>query len=241
MTFGLFAGGAGGASAAEVWRPDVAAARAYAAQRPGVVSFSVRTERRAWGHRPRRGVPAASTLKAMLLVAYLRQEARGRPLRPGERRLLGPMVRRSDNVAATRVRDAVGKRRLERFARRAGMRRFGAHPVWGLSRVDAADLTTFMLEADRLTPRRHRGYAMRLLASVVPSQRWGVAKVKPRGWRLYFKGGWGSGTGLVDDQAALLTRGEDRVAVAVTTTDNGSHAAGRRTLRGVFRRLLRGL
>jgi hypothetical protein len=229
-------------AAGAAWAPDVRSAREWAAERPGVVSFSVRTEQRAWGHRALRGVPAASTLKAMLLVAYLRQpEVRGRALQSTDRGLLAPMVRRSDNVAATRVRDALGNARLARFARRAGMRRFATHPVWGLSRVDASDLTTFMLHVDRLTPRRHRRYAMRLLATVVSSQRWGIARVTPPGWQLYFKGGWGSGTGRVDHQVALLRRGRGRVAVAITTTDNGSHAAGKRTLRGVAKRLLRGL
>jgi Beta-lactamase enzyme family len=223
------------------WAPDVPSARAYAAERPGVVSFSVRTEERAWGHRAAHAVPSASTLKAILLVAYLRQPARGRPLRADERAMLGVMVRRSDDIAATRVRDIIGEAGIERFAARAGMRRFDAHWVWGLSRVDAADLSTFMLRVDRLTPRRHRAYAMRLLATIVPSQRWGIARVRPRGWRLYFKGGWGTGTGLVDHQVALLKRGDERVAVAITTTHNGSHAIGKRTLRGVARRLLRGL
>ena len=218
------------------------AAREWAHQRPGVVAFSVRTEKRAWGHRARRGVAAASTLKAMLLVAYLRRPAvRARALRRADRRLLAPMIRRSDNVAATRVRDTLGSTGVARFARRAGMRRFRPHRVWGLSRVDASDLTTFMLRADHLTPPRHRDYALRLLATVVPSQRWGIARVAPEGWRLYFKGGWGSGTGLVDHQVALLTNGGQRVAVAITTTGNGSHAAGKRTLRGVAKRLLRGL
>ncbi|HEX2084914.1 MAG TPA: serine hydrolase [Solirubrobacteraceae bacterium] len=206
------------------------------------MSFAVRTDARLYGHRTRRGVPAASTLKAMLLVAYLRRPGvRARRLRRADRALLAPMIRRSDSVAATRVRDLLGSAGVARFARRAGMRRFRPHPVWGLSRVDASDLTTFMLRADRLTPRRHRAYAMRLLETIVPSQRWGIARVRPSGWRLYFKGGWGSGTGRVDHQVALLTKGEDRVAVAITTTANGSHAAGKRTLRGVAKRLLRGL
>ena len=185
-------------------------------------------------------MPAASTLKAMLLVAYLRR-AHDRRLRPADRALLAPMIRRSDSVAATRVRDVVGDRRLHRLARRAGMRRFRTHPVWGLSRVDAAGLAGFMLRVDRLTPRRHRAYAMTLLRTIVRRQRWGIARVAPRGWRLYFKGGWGSGTGRVDHQAALLVRGERRVALAITTTDNGSHAAGKQTLQGVASRLLKGL
>jgi beta-lactamase family protein len=231
-----------GAATAPDWAPDVAAARAYAEHRPGVVSFSVRTEDRAWGHRATRGVPAASTLKAMLLVAYLRRPpVRDRRLRPRETTMLSAMIRRSDNVAATRVRDIVGNARLARFARRAGMRRFRPHAIWGLSRVDASDLTTFMLHLDRLTPQRHRAFALHVLETIVPSQRWGIAKVKPAGWRLYFKGGWGSGTGAVDHQAALLTKGDERIAVAITTTADGSHAAGKRTLRGVAKRLLKNL
>jgi hypothetical protein len=200
----------------------------------------VRTEGRVFGHDSTRGVPAASTLKAMLLVAHLRRLG-SRPLRARDRALLAPMVRRSNNVTATRVRDLLGNGRLARFAVRAGMRRFRPHPVWGLSRVDAADLSRFMLRVDRLTPPRHRAYAIRLLRTIVPSQRWGIARVAPRGWKLHFKGGWGSGTGTVDHQVALLTRGKLRVAVAITTTPNGSHAAGKATLRGVAGRLLRGL
>ena len=35
--------------------------------------------------------------------------------------------------------------------------------------------------------------------------------------------------------------GDTRLAVAVMTTDQGTHAYGKRTLQGVFRRLLGGL
>ena len=238
----LLAGGGTGATSLGTWSPDVAAARAYAAGRPGAVTFAVRTHGRFFGHRTTRGVPAASTLKALLLVAYLRRSAvRGRPLRRADRRLLAPMVRWSDNATATRIRDVVGDAGLHRAARAGGMRRLRTHRVWGLSRVDARDLTRFILRVDRLVPARHRAYAMRLLRTIVPSQRWGVGRVAPRGWTVYFKGGWGSGSGAVDHQVALLRRGTLRVAIAVTTTSNGSHAAGKATLRGVFARLLRGL
>jgi len=58
---------------------------------------------------------------------------------------------------------------------------------------------------------------------------------------VYFKGGWGSGSGAVDHQVALLTHGDIRLSVAVLTASNGSHATGKATLECVFRRLLRGL
>ena len=196
-----------------------------------------------WGHHRLRVVPAASVLKAMLMVAYLnRREVRDRPLRPHDLRLLRPMIRRSDNTTASLIRNIVGNAGLRRLARRVGMRRFTpvAHP-WGNSRVNAADQTRFFLHLDRYVAPRHRRRALRLLHSIVPAQRWGVARAAPRGWELYFKGGWGSGTGAVDHQVALLRRGPFRVAVAVMTTSDGSHAYGKATLRGVFARLLRGL
>ena len=90
-------------------------------------------------------------------------------------------------------------------------------------------------------PRRHRTYGMRLLHTIVPWQRWGIATVVPHGWRLWFKGGWGAGTGAVDHQIGLLRRGSHRLAIAVLTVGNPDHAYGIATERGVARRLLRGL
>jgi hypothetical protein len=183
-------------------------------------------------------------LKAMLLVAYLdHPSVRDRALRDADLDLLSPMVRRSDNATATRVRAFVGARRLRRLAQRAGMRRFVAAPTrfWGSSRIDAEDQARWFLHIDRYVVERHRALALSLLARIVPSQRWGVGRVAPSGWELYFKGGWGSGTGAVDHQVALLRRGDERVAIAVLTTNDGTHAYGKETLRGMFKRLLRGL
>ena len=63
----------------------------------------------------------------------------------------------------------------------------------------------------------------------------------PPGWHLYFKGGWGSGTGWADHPTVLLVRGDRRVAVSVLTHLDGSHSYGKETLRGIFSRLLDGL
>jgi beta-lactamase class A len=222
--------------------PDVAAARAYARTRPGVVSFAVRTEDRLWGSQVDRGFPAASVLKAMLLCAYLRQgSVRDRDLRRGERALLAPMIRWSDSDAATTIRNEVGDAALYLLGHAAGMSSFRTAPVWGLSRITARDQTRFFLHIDRFLPPRHRAYGLRLLRQIVPSQRWGIGRLKLPGWTVYFKGGWGSGTGAVDHQVALLRRGDERVAVAVLTAGDGTHAAGKATLEGVFRRLLKGL
>lgn len=232
-----------GAAAQPVWRPHVSTAVRFAKQRRGQIAIAVSTRERFWGWHDRRTYPSASVIKAMLLTAYLdRGSVRHRRLHHWERAVLEPMIRRSDNEAASRIMRIVGTGGLRKLARRAGMRRFT--PVagyWGTSRIDARDQARYFLRIDRFMPRRHRSYGMRLLKSVVPEQRWGVAQVQPPHWNLFFKGGWGSGSGAVDHQVALLKRGHRRVAIAVLTYANGSHEYGRRTLRGVFGRLLRGL
>jgi len=225
------------------WKPHVNEARHWAQSRRGTLSFAVRAEGRLYGWRTRRTVPTASVLKAMLLATYLdRPSVRSRRLHRGDLRLLDPMVRRSDNDAATRVLAIVGGAGVYRLAHRVGMHHFHLAPIWGLSTTDAADQTRFFLHYERFVPPRHRATAFRLLRTIVPAQRWGVGRVRLPGWTVHFKGGWGSGTGRVDHQVALLTGcGSSRVAVAVMTTANGTHLYGQRTLEGVFRRLLRGL
>jgi Beta-lactamase enzyme family len=231
------------ASAAELaWTPDVEAAVAYSKERRGSISFAVRANGHLYGHRTTRTVPGASVMKAMFMVAYLdHPSVRGRALGKRDMDLLRPMITRSDNVTATRIRDFVGNWRLRRLAKRAGMTRFRTAAIWGNSLIDAAGQARFFERIDHFVVERHRERALELLASIVPSQRWGIGRVQPDGWKLYFKGGWGSGSGAVDHQVALLTRGDHRVSVAIMTTSNGSHAYGKETLMGVARRLLRGL
>jgi hypothetical protein len=121
------------------------------------------------------------------------------------------------------------------------MTHFATNPIWGETEITAADQTRFLLHIGRYIARRHVRYAMRLLASVVRRQRWGIGRVAPKGWKLYFKGGWGYGTGLIDSQVALLVRGCVRVSVAVLTMYDGSHGSGKETLKGIFDALLIGL
>ncbi|MGN6255771.1 MAG: serine hydrolase [Solirubrobacterales bacterium] len=230
-----------GSAAAAPWHPNISAARRYAQQRAGRVAFAVIDQRgRFRGYHVRETAPMASTFKVMLLAGLLRKRGE-HSLRPSDRRLLGPMIRRSDSVAATTVRDMVGVRRIHRLARVAGMRDFQYNPVWGLSRSSPRDEVRFMYHLQRYVPGRHRAYARWLLSHVVRSQRWGIGRVVPSGWKLFLKGGWGSGSGRVDHQLALLKRGRQRIGLAIFTQFDPDHAYGKQTLRGVAARLLRGL
>jgi hypothetical protein len=232
------------AAGGPTWEERVESAAAYAGTRAGVVYFAATGEAgRLRGLHPRRAAPSASVLKAMLLVAYLRRDSvRGRALTAADRSLLRPMIRRSANEPANRIIGIVGRGGVNRVARRACMRRFVLHlPIWGHSEITARDQARFFRRIDSHVPKRHRAYALWLLASVIPSQRWGIPRVTPDGWRIHFKGGWGSGTGRVTHQVALLRRGDTRISLAVLTQFNPTQAYGERTIRGVAARLLRGL
>jgi Beta-lactamase enzyme family len=237
------AGSAANTPALDRWEPGVEHAKRYAKRRTGDIRFAViDPDGRLQHFHGGRTAPAASVFKAMLLATYLRQSSvRDRRLRAEDKRLLRPMIVRSDNETATRVRDIVGKRAIERLARHAGMRHFKYSSTWGLSRTAPTDQARFFHTYDRHVPARHERYARRLLASIVSWQRWGIAQARPDGWKLYFKGGWGVGSGRVNHQVAFLERRGERVSLAIFTEYSRSHGYGTRTIEGVAKRLLKGL
>ena len=211
--------------------------------RTGSASFAAIDERgRTHGYRSGVQYSSASLVKAMLLVAYLdRKVVRHRELRGSERHLLGPMVRVSDNDAATAIYERVGMGGLNRLAHRAGMRRFLAYSVWGGCQVTARDQARFFSRIRGLLPPRHREYALGLLRRIVSYERWGIPQGAPAGWRPYFKGGWfRDDDGWRVHQAALLRRGKRRISVAILTRGSPSLEYGAATIKGVTSRLLRG-
>lgn len=227
------------------WVPGFQSARSYAKQRKGIIGFALRTPTRRWTYNAKRDMPAASTFKSIALTAYL-IKARNRKLNSNDKSLLHPMITRSDDHATDQVVRYVGWGLIRAVTKKVPMYRF--HPntkIWGRSLIDAIDMANYMLKIDTLMPARHRAYGLHLLASVIKPQRWGIGQARPKGWHLYFKSGWGLGTGWVDHQVVLLTRGNERVSIAVLQQKIGnSHAAheyGKRSLKGIFLRLLKGL
>jgi hypothetical protein len=211
--------------------------------RTGSASFALIDERgRVHGYRGTVQYSSASLVKAMLLVAYLnRRDVRRRSLRGGERHLLGPMIRVSDNDAASAIYERVGEGGLNRLARRAGMRNFAANPVWGGCQLTARDQARFFARIRALLPKLHRKYALGLLRRIVSYERWGIPPAAPRGWTPYFKGGWfNDDDGWRVHQAALLRIGGRRIAIAVLTRGSPSLEYGAATITGVTSRLLHG-
>ncbi|HEV3228872.1 MAG TPA: serine hydrolase [Solirubrobacteraceae bacterium] len=215
-------------------------ARAFARHRRGRVAFCVAT-----GPHHLRGLHltatyrSASVVKAMLLVADLRLAHRQRRGLTGrERSLLPPMIRVSDNNAALAVYSIVGKGGLFSLGRAAGMRQL-AIPALFATQISPADQSRFMRRLPKLIPHGFRGYALHLLSTIVPAQSWGVPRgLRPRGFRVSFKGGWVSG--LVN-QVALVRYGHERVGVAIFTDHDPSMAYGERTIEGIAARLFRSI
>ena len=228
---------------ARKWHPGAAAAERYAKSRSTEVSFAIYDMRdRLSAYEGSQSYVMASTFKVMLLAAYLRQgSVENRDLTVSERDLLGPMIRRSDNSSATKVRDMLGRGPIESLASAAGMDGFVWNDIWGYCRADPRDGARLMRRLPSLLPQRHRGFALRQLENIIGRQRSGVADVEPEGWDLAFKGGWGLRGLRVEHQMALLSNGKRKIGVSVLTQGNPSRPYGRQTLEGIYRRLLKGL
>jgi hypothetical protein len=215
-------------------------ARRWVRGRRGAAFALIDTRGRLRGFEPHRRYVSASVVKAMLLVARLRQIGNRMPSE-SDRGVLAPMIRISDNDAAEVAYSWVGDAGLLALARRARMRDLTTGGHWGATYFSAADQARFFRRFDRLVPKRSRAYARRLLSSIVGHQRWGFSRVARRhGWRIFFKGGWRqTDLGSLVHEAALFEHRGRRFSLAVLTDGNPSHDYGTATLRGVAKRLFR--
>jgi beta-lactamase class A len=224
---------------------NIKAAKHWAKDRAGHVGFAFYDDcRRTVGWHEGEAFASASVVKAMMLVAYLRKgDIPHRGLHRSEKRVLRPMIEKSDNDAANKIYVAVGAEGLNELAHDANLKHFHTQPLWGATTLTPATQARFFAHIERYIPKRHESYAMRLLASVVPRQRWGLPRVQPRGWRIYFKGGWAPSStegGWRINQVATLRTRRRSIGVAVMTRQNPSKKYGTETIEGVGKRLLRG-
>jgi hypothetical protein len=219
----------------------VRTARRYVRGR-AVSSFAlIDTHGRLRGFQSHRRYVTASVVKAMLLVARLRQLG-NHPPSGSDRAVLEPMIQVSDNDAADAAYGWVGDAGLLAVGKRAGMHDLivpGGH--WGNVQFSAADQARLFIQIDRLVPPRSRAYALHLLSSIVAYQRWGFSRFSlRRGWHTFFKGGWRTtGTGSLVHEAALFKRRGKRFSLVVLTDGNPSHDYGTETLRGVAQRVFK--
>jgi hypothetical protein len=219
----------------------IAAAARYLARRRGTKAFAVVDSRgKLAGRHVHLRFHSASTVKSMLLVAYLQMVAtEKRPLGDDDRDLLYPMIHSSSNEAATAVLDAVGEDRLDRVARQAHMRDYvPAGATWGFTEISAADMARFFYIQDSLIPPRFDGYARWLLSTIEPGESWGIPAVARPEFQVFFKGGWLPEVEGLVNQIARLERPGITFAMAVLSRHDPSMAYGEQTLAGVTAELL---
>ena len=224
------------------WAKRVKAAERFADARAGRISFAVVDEDGAMhASHPDRVHNSASVVKVLFMLALLREPGvRHDDLTRSEKALLEPMIQRSDNQTATAVYSRVGEGALYGLARDIGLDHFTTQPTWGLTTITAGSQARFFSRIQGFIPRRHREYAMHLLENIVPSQRWGIPPVAPRGWELHFKGGWSGRPSWRVNQVMLLRKPPRSFSVAILTREQPSKAYGQDSIQGVAKRLLDG-
>ena len=228
-------------------RPAVPSARAlrrawrFARRRGGQVSVAViDTRGRLRGRDADKRYVSASVVKTMLLAAELRRLRReGLPLDGGTRDLLKAMITFSDNDSADAIYGRLGDAGLFEVARAARMRRFTVAGHWSNAQVTAADLARLFSRLRGLVPRPHRRTALRLLASIVKEQRWGLPRAAAGRWTAHVKGGWrATGQGELVHQAAWLHDGSRSLSIAIMTDAQPSQLYAIHTVRGIANHLL---
>jgi hypothetical protein len=221
----------------------MSAASSYIEARAGTNAFAVVDSRgKEFGLNDHRLYLSASTMKSMLLVAYLRNlAAQHGTVGAQSASLLQPMIHVSDNNAAEAVWDIVGTSGLESIAHLSGMTDFAAGRDWANELISCADMARFFYKMDSLIPRQFRSYARALLSGVEPTESWGIPQVARPRWRVYFKGGWrGTAEGQLVSQIGRLEQRGRKIAIAMMTVGDPSMYYGEETIAGVTARLLAG-
>jgi hypothetical protein len=221
----------------------VGRAAGFLASRAGRTAFAVvDSEGRMSGVHEHWTFVSASVVKAMLLVAYLRRlDAMGQHhVDSFSNSFLYPMINVSDNSAATQTWSIVGDGGLYSVAHAAGMTDFSIVGIWANAQISAADQAKFFFEMDSLIPHEFVGYARFLLSTIAGFESWGIPAVaRPRGYDVFFKGGWrGTGLGQLVHQVARLEGHGRTFSIAVMTDGDPSMGYGIGTIQGVTGSLL---
>ncbi|MFI0483558.1 hypothetical protein [Actinomadura sp. 9N215] len=160
--------------------------------------------------RPRQVFRSASVVKILLALDYLQ----GREVSAADRKLLGVMLRSSDDGAATEFWRRGGQRRvIERMVRRVGLRETAPPPAekpgfWGYTALSARDVVrTYRYLLDE-APQAQREFVLEQLRKSTPcgtdgfDQTFGIPRAAERPWAV--KQGW---SGFGDSPAEPCRRG----------------------------------
>lgn len=186
---------------------------------------------------------SASVVKVTVLGTLLRRAMeQKRSLTSKERTLARAMITRSDNDATSTLWRSLGRTRLQQFLALADMTQteLGPGGYWGLTQITARDeirLLRLLTRTNKVLNDASRRYALRLMAEVVSSQRWGVPAGAPTSAGVHLKNGWlprHDRYWRVHSIGSFDGGGRDYMIV-VLTQDSPSMAYGIRTIERVAR------
>jgi hypothetical protein len=177
----------------------------------------------------------ASIVKAQILACMLlKDQDAGREPTSGEMALAKPMIRLSDNNAATSLFQRVGGRSgVTKCNKRLGLTQTVVNSSWGLTRTTADDQIKLLAElVDQKGPldADSRKTAFTLMSTVNSAQDWGVPSIAKTGETAIVKNGWDTRSadgGLwAVNTIGRVTSDDVDVSVAVLSHDNRSMESG---------------
>ena len=192
---------------------------------------------------------SASVVKVTILGALLRKALdQHRFLTVTEAARLRAMITRSDNAAASALWAELGHGYLQHFLNLAGMTHtiLGPGGAWGLTQITAQDeilLLRLLLNPNAVLSPNSRGYALELMAQVIPSQRWGVPAGAPTSLTAHVKNGWLplATHGWRIHSIGCFTGHGGGYSIVVLTQDNPSMPYGITTVEAIARAVNRDL
>jgi hypothetical protein len=177
----------------------------------------------------------ASIVKAQILACMLLhdQDADHDPT-SGELALAKPMIRLSDNNAATSLFQHVGgKTGVTKCNKRLGLSQTVVNSSWGLTRTTADDqikLLTELVDTKGPLDSDSRKTAFGLMSTVSAAQDWGIPSIARSGETTTVKNGWDTRSadgGLwAVNTIGRVTADDVDVSVAVLSHDNSSMDSG---------------
>jgi len=136
---------------------------------------------------------AASVIKVTIISALLRKVHGPGGLTTAQRNLAHLMITQSNNNAATALWNDVGMTDMQSFLNKAGMRHTILSDAWGLTQITAQDELTLLhvlTKTNNVLGKSSRAYVLKLMAEVIPSERWGVSAGAPSDVTVHLKNGW---------------------------------------------------
>ncbi len=177
----------------------------------------------------------ASIVKAQILACMLlHDQDAGHDPTAAEMAWAKPMIRLSDNNAATSLFNHVGARSgVTACNKRLGLTQTVVNGSWGLTRTTADDqvrLLSKLVDTKGPLDTESRKTAFTLMNTVSAGQRWGIPSIAHSGETTTVKNGWDTRSadgGLwAINTIGRVTSEDTNVSVAVLSHDNRSMSAG---------------